>query len=246
MEAGDLEWVKEASKAERIWRTTEASKEGQLVGIKKQLDEVKKQLALLAVAMEAASSKQEAEAKRVINSNKARIEEEKRKESESKKIKEMKRQAEERRKKEEEVLKEAEKRADQARAVKEIQKKAAEACEEQVDSLTKVNRDNLSAEGLIKMGEKVKEAMGMKMKIEEASNREVENRVWDKRQVVNRKILKIVRIVMAYMNPINRRGKVELEKAVGETSKLLDVLAQTKRTIGWKIKATVGRGDQNE
>ena len=40
--AGDLERVKEASKAERIWRTIGASKEGQLAGIEKQLEEIRK------------------------------------------------------------------------------------------------------------------------------------------------------------------------------------------------------------
>ena len=118
LEAGDLERAKEASKAERIWRTTVASKEGQLSGIEKQPEQVKRQLALLTAAMGAASPKQEEEAKRVINSNKARVEEEKRKEAEGKKIKEIKRQAEERKKKEEEALREAEKIAAQVQAVK--------------------------------------------------------------------------------------------------------------------------------
>ena len=74
LEVGNLEWVKEASKAERIWRTTEASKDGQLAGMEKQLEEMRKQLALLSAAIGAASPKQEVEAKRVINSNKARVE----------------------------------------------------------------------------------------------------------------------------------------------------------------------------
>ena len=203
LEAGDLERVKEATKAERIWRTTGASKEGQLTGIEKQLEEMKKQLALLAAALGAASPKQEAEAKRVINSNKARIEEEKRKEAEGKKIKELRKEAEERKKKEEEALKEAEKLAAQAQAVKDSQRKAAEPCEAEVISLTKIERGGLSAEELIKLGEKLKEAMGLKKKIEEESTREVESRVGDKKQVVNGKILKTVRIVVAHMNPID-------------------------------------------
>ena len=91
LEAGNLEPVKEGSKAERIWRTTGASKEGPLSGIENQLEEVKKQLALLAAAMGATSPKQEAEVQRLINWNKARVEEEKRKEAERKKIKEIKR-----------------------------------------------------------------------------------------------------------------------------------------------------------
>ena len=182
----------------------------------------------------------------MINSNKTRVEEERRKEVERKKIKEIKRQAEERKKKEEKALKEAEKLAAQVQAVKDSQRKAAEACEAEVDSLTRIDRDNISAEDLIKLGEKRKEAMGMKRKIEEDSNREVESRVGDRKQVVNGKILKTVRIVVAHINPIDGRGKADLEKAVGETSKLLDKLARTNRAQGWKVKATAGMREQND
>ena len=101
------------------------------------------------------------------------------------------------------------------------------------------------AEELIKLGKKLNEAMGMKKKIEKESNREVENRIEDKKQVVNRKILKTVRIVVAHMNPIDGRGKAELGRAVGETSKLLDELARNNRTLEWKVKAIAGTGDQN-
>ena len=86
----------------------------------------------------------------------------------------------------------------------------------------------------------------MKRKIEEDRNREVENRVGDKKQVVNGKILKTVRIVVAHMNPIDGKGKVHLEKAVGETSKLLDELARCNKTLQWKVKATAGTGEQND
>ena len=100
MEAEDLERIKEASKAESMWRTTGAGKEGHLAGIEKQLEEVRKQLALPPTTMGAVSYKQEAEAKSVINLNKTRVEEEKRKEGEGKIIKEIKRQAKKRKKKE--------------------------------------------------------------------------------------------------------------------------------------------------
>ena len=116
---------------------TGVSKEGQLAGIEKQLEEVKKQLALLAAAMRAVLHKQEAETKRVINSNTARVEEKKRKEAAGKKIKEIKRQAEERKKKEEEALKEADKVVAQVQSEKKSHRKAAEACEVEVDSLTR-------------------------------------------------------------------------------------------------------------
>ena len=51
LEVGDRERVKEVSKAEKIWRTIGASKEGQFLGIEKKLKEVTQQLALLAAAM---------------------------------------------------------------------------------------------------------------------------------------------------------------------------------------------------
>ena len=46
--------------------------------------------------------------------------------------------------------------------------------------MTRVDRSDLSAEDLIKLEEKLKEAMGIQKKIEEERNREVENRVRDK------------------------------------------------------------------
>ena len=87
--------------------------------------------------------------------------------------------------------------------MKVIQKKAAEVCKEEVNSLTRVNRDNSLAEDLIKLEEKLQKSMRMKKKIKEERKRKVENRVGDKKHVVNRKILKTVRIVVTYMNLIN-------------------------------------------
>ena len=152
-----------------------------MAGIEKQLEEVKKQLAFFVASIVAASPQQEAEDKRVINSNKTRVEKEKGKEAEVKKIKEMRKQGGEGKKKQEEVLKEVKKLKTVAQSVKEAQKKAVQAYAEEVDSLTNVNRVNLLAEGLIKLGEKLKEAMGMKKKIEEERNREVKNMVGDKK-----------------------------------------------------------------
>lgn len=103
LEAGGLKQVKEGSNAERIWRTIGTSKEGQLAGIEKQLEEVRKQLALVAAVIEAASPKQDAEANRVINSNKVKVEEENSKKAEGKKIKEILKQTQKRKKKEKEA-----------------------------------------------------------------------------------------------------------------------------------------------
>ena len=129
-------------------------------------------------------------------------------------------------------MKKAEKLVAQEQEVKDSQRKAAQACEAEVVHLTKVDRDSLSAEDLIKLEQELKQAMGVKKKIEEESKREVERRVGDKKEVVNGNILKRVRIVVAYMNPIDRSSEAELETAGGKTSKLLDKLARTNRTLG--------------
>ena len=136
----------------------------------------------------------------------------------------MKRQAQERVKKEKEALKKAEKLAAQTLAVKESQRKAAEACKVKGQHLTKVNMDTLSAEDLTKLGEKLREAIEMKKQIEKEERREVENKVGHKKQVINGRIMKRVRIVVAHMNPIDGKGKVELERAEKEMSKLLNIL----------------------
>ena len=74
----------------------------------------------------------------------------------------------------------------------------------------------------------------------------MENRVRDKKQVINEKILKTVKIVVVHMNLIDRWGKVELQKVIREASKLLEVLAQTNGTTGWKVKVTGEKVDQKD
>lgn len=59
-----------------------------------------------------------------------------------------------------------------------------------------------------------------KKKIREEVSKEVENKVGDRKKVVSKRILKIVRIVVAYLYSIDGREKMEIEKVVEETSKL--------------------------
>ena len=59
---------------------------------------------------------------------------------------------------------------------------------------------------MIKLGEKLKEARGMKKKMEEKVKSAITKMVGSKKQVINRKIFKTVRIVVAYMNPIDERS----------------------------------------
>ena len=71
----------------------------------------------------------------------------------------------------------------------------------------------------------------------------MENKVGDKKWVVNMKIQKIVRIKVAHVNLIDGKDKAELEKAVKESSKLLEVLTETNRRLSCKVKATTEIGN---
>ena len=61
----------------------------------------------------------------------------------------------------------------------------------------------------------------------------------------NRKLLKTVRIVLAHMNLIDGKGKVDSERAVEMTRKLLDVLAETNRALACKVNLKLVTGDQS-
>lgn len=122
-----------------------------------------------------------------------------------------------------------EKLAVEALIVEELQKRVVKAYEMVVEELAKVNKDNFLAKDLIRLGEKLKKVIEMK-KIDEKVNREVESKIGNKKQVVNSKILKIVRIIVICRSPIVKRNKVDLEKIVRETIKLLDMLAQINKT----------------
>ena len=63
-----------------------------------------------------------------------------------------------------------------------------------------VSRDNLLANNLIKLVVKLSQVMLIEKEIEDVVNMEAEYKVRDNLKVDNSKILKIVRIVTAYMN----------------------------------------------
>lgn len=80
--------------AERTWRTVTQVKSSQLAGVERELAKVKKQLTLLAVSLGARILEQVAEAKRIINTRRGRVEEEKRKQEELKKVEKKRREEE--------------------------------------------------------------------------------------------------------------------------------------------------------
>ena len=58
----------------------------------------------------------------------------------------------------------------------------------------------------------------MKKKINKEVIKEMKNKDEDKKQVVNRKILEPVRIVVGHIIPIDSRGKAELDKTLKKMS----------------------------
>ena len=58
------------------------------------------------------------------------------------------------------------------------------------------------------VGEKLKQAMIMKDKLEAEGKVVPESKVGEKRVVVGNKVLKVAKIVLVHMQSINRRGKV--------------------------------------
>ncbi|RPB20384.1 hypothetical protein L211DRAFT_852340 [Terfezia boudieri ATCC MYA-4762] len=115
--------------AERTWKTVSQVKFSQLMGLERELAEVKKQLTLLAVSLGVGTPEQVAEAKRTINTRRGRVEEEKRKQEELKKVEKKRREEEATRKQEGLNREEAIRLARQASKLKESQEKAREACE---------------------------------------------------------------------------------------------------------------------
>ncbi|RPB19245.1 hypothetical protein L211DRAFT_898222 [Terfezia boudieri ATCC MYA-4762] len=213
---GDLDEIKRMVKA------------GQLAGVEREMAEVKKQLALLVVALGAGTPEQEAEAKRIINARRGRAEEEKRKLAEVKKVEKKDREAEIHRREEERNREEAAKIAEQVQKVKESQARAWEACEAHIEELKGKNRVGLKAEELINLGQEMKKAEELKKKIEVEAAVPMENLVGKSRLVVNGEVLKVVKVVMGHMQPIDAKGKANLEAAVGKVNNLLRVKGVTE------------------
>ncbi|RPB21375.1 hypothetical protein L211DRAFT_851551 [Terfezia boudieri ATCC MYA-4762] len=235
-----MEWIMEA---ERTWRGVSEVKASQIAGVERELVEVKKQLTLLAVSLGAGTPEQVAEAKRTINTRRGRVEEEKRKQEELRKV-EKKRQEEEASRKQEELNKEeAIKLAVQAGKVKESQEKAREACEATIQDLAKKFRPGLNPDEMIALGQKMKEAEEMKKRIEKEAAAPVERLVGRSAQVIGTEVFKVVRVVMGHVQPLDTKGRTDLESAAGKVNNLLRVRGLTDKHGPWQVTAKAGQNE---
>ncbi|RPB20405.1 hypothetical protein L211DRAFT_870687 [Terfezia boudieri ATCC MYA-4762] len=243
VDKGDPDEIKRTVEEERLWRSASQVKAGQLAAVEQEMAEMRKQLALLAVALGAGTLEQEAEAKRTINARKGRAEEERRKLAEVKKVERKDREVETHRREEERNREEAAKLVEQVQKVKESQVKAWEACRAHIEELKGKNRAGLRADELINLGQEMKKAEELEKKIEAEAVVPTENLVGKFRLVVNGEVLKVVRVVMGHMQPIDVKGKADLEGAVGKVNNLLRVKGVTEGYTPWQVSAGAGHGE---
>jgi len=96
------------------------------------------------------------------------------------------------------------------------------------------------------VGEKLKEAMTMKEKLEAEGKVVPESKVGEKRVVVGNKVLKVAKIILAHMQSIVGRGKAEVEDGVNKVNTLLREKAITHNTIPWHTTVAIGKGSQDD
>jgi len=85
----------------------------------------------------------------------------------------------------------------------------------------------------------------MKEKLEAEGKVIPENRVEEKRVVVGNKVLKVAKIILAHMQSIDGRGKVEVEDEVNKVNALLREKAITNNAIPWHAIVEIGKRSQD-
>ena len=96
------------------------------------------------------------------------------------------------------------------------------------------------------VGEKLKEAISVKEKLEAEGKLVPESKVEEKRVVVRNRVLKLALIFLAHRQAIEGRGKTEVEAAVKKVNNLLREKAITNNTIPWHTIVEVGKGSQDK
>jgi len=99
---------------------------------------------------------------------------------------------------------------------------------------------------IVSVGEKLKEAMTVKDKLEAEAKVIPESKVGEKRVVVGNKVLKVAKIILAHMQLVDGRGKVEVEDGVNKVNALLPEKAITNNTIPWHTSVEIGNGSQDD
>jgi len=99
---------------------------------------------------------------------------------------------------------------------------------------------------VVLVGEKLKEAMMTKEKLEAEGKVVPESKVGEKRVVVGNRVPKVAKIILAHMQPIDGRGKAEVEDGVNKVNSLLREKAVTNNAIPWHTTVEIGKGSQDD
>jgi len=115
-----------------------------------------------------------------------------------------------------------------------------------VKVLTAKAKQAITPVEIISAGEKLKEAITMRDKLEVEGKVIPESKVGEKRVVVGNKVLKVTKLILAHMQPIDGTGKAELEDGVNKVNALLREKAITNNTIPWHTTVEIGKGTQDD
>ena len=115
-----------------------------------------------------------------------------------------------------------------------------------VEELTTKAKQAVTPAEIVLVGETLKEAMAVKDKLEAEEKVVPEYKVGEKRVVVGNRVLKVAKIILAHMQPIDGRGKAEVEDGVNKVNALLREKAITNNTIPWHTTVEIGKGTQDD
>jgi len=194
---------------------------GDFSRIESQLEKLTKQVAMLACLSGAGSAEDQAQAKRQVAQKKAELEKNTEKAKQIKKIELDKKAHAEKLKKDQEEDKKAREVAAQVDAVWKGRLAAWVSINDMVTMLTAKAKQAVTPAEIVSVGEKLKEAMTIKDKLEAEGKVVPESKVGEKRVVVGNKVLKVAKIILAHMQPIDGRGKAEVEDGVNKVNALL-------------------------
>ena len=148
-------------------------------------------------------------------------------------------------KKDQEEDKKARELAAQVESVWEGRRVAWESANNTVAELTAKAKQAITPAEIVLVGEKLKEAMTMKERLEAEGKVMPGNKVGEKRVVMGDKVLKVAKIILAHMQSINGRRKAEVEDVVNKVNALLGEKAITNNTILWHTTVEIGKGSQD-
>jgi len=219
---------------------------GDFSRVESQLEKLTKQVAMLACLNRAGSAEDQAQAKRQASQKKAEAEKNAEKAKQIKKIELDKKAQAEKLKKDQEEDKKAKELAAQTDALWKSRMAAWESANNTVEELTTKAKQAVTPADIVQVGEKLKEAMTMREKLEVEGKVVPESKVGEKRVVVGNRVLKVVKIILAHMQSIDGRGKAEVEDGVNKANSLLREKAVTNNAIPWHTTVEIGKGSQDD